>query len=165
MNEEPIQLGSAGGQPTDFAEGQPPLPELESTQTIVDSTAVKAPNIRTRERSAMEVFFAWEKRRIFFNTFAMLAMGFVPRLFFNAREFFTVANILIALVFANILYCVGPVGENYWCCLGIPRGIARVIMYFALMILFIVLMILPYVFLWSQTQVVVHNGELAIKPN
>ncbi len=103
----------------DIAEGLPP-----SAPSLAESEAASAiPDIRAKEPTSMEVFFAWEKLRLAFNAlllvivvFMMLRAGFNPL----AIVFFGEDAVL-----ANLCYCVGPVAEGYLCWLGLPRIVVR----------------------------------------
>jgi NhaP-type Na+/H+ or K+/H+ antiporter len=77
------------------------------------------PSIRSYEPYAMQVFFAWEKIRVFWNLLIFILLGLVLRC--SPREFF------LFLIAFNICFCTGPAIEGYLCWIGVPRLAARVV--------------------------------------
>ena len=86
----------------------------------------------------MEVFFAWEKLRIVFTVFYLIALSVAPAFLFFGGDQFTVGRVLLVLVSANLLICIGPAGENYLCWFGLRRGVARIIIYAILNVLLLI---------------------------
>jgi hypothetical protein len=105
---------------TEIEEGLPPIP---ANQPCKDLPLAKLPSIRAPEPTAMDVFFAWEKLRLFYNAIMILVtLGLTV---------YAQANPLAAVVFvgeallANICFSVGPIVEGYACWFGLPREYAR----------------------------------------
>jgi hypothetical protein len=83
------------------------------------------PKITLDEPTAMQVFFAWEKLRLIYNivlvfTAVLICWPILPFIFVET---------LGAALIANVMYCAGPVAECYLCWFGVPRLIARAIVF------------------------------------
>jgi hypothetical protein len=127
MNEEHIESRKATAPDTAIAAGAS-WPEAASEKVPLPEPA---PDIRTKEEpTAMEVFFAWEKIRLFANLVLALNVCFAARVskpVMSSKDLFAVG--MVFLVF-NIIFCAGPVAENYLAWLGAARrpfrSVARV---------------------------------------
>jgi hypothetical protein len=79
---------------------------------------------RPDEPTAREVFWAWERLRIYFNLILLaetLLLGLVAMglLWPHLLECF------VGALVANVCFCVGPMLEGYAEGIGVPRGVAR----------------------------------------
>jgi hypothetical protein len=117
---------------TEIAEGLPPTPPMDE-----NPVEPAEHDVRMSEPTAMQVFFAWEKLRILLNICATISMCVAPAFLFVRGDHFT-GNFFAFLVAANLLACIGPVGENYFCWFGIRRSVSRAISLFFLAITFFI---------------------------
>jgi hypothetical protein len=108
-------------QETEIAVG-PPLPPR------ADLASEDGPDIRLKQPTAMEVFFAWEKLRLAYN--ALLAVTGIGMMILKA-EFSPLIVVFAAgpILLANLCFCVGPVAEGYLCWFGLPRRPVRWIIF------------------------------------
>jgi hypothetical protein len=122
MNEQQFQSGLKESSPTEIAEGLPP------TQTPgVDQTTDHLPNIRVKEPTFMEVFFAWEKLRLIYN--ALLIIVVLAMLLQAGSSPLTAVFFALHALAANLFFCAGPVGEGYLCWIGVSRQSSRWIVF------------------------------------
>src|SRR5579864_3672300 len=107
MDERISSKNAAGSGSTGIVEGPPPA----STEP-----ALSALNIRAREPTFMEVFFAWEKLRLLYN--GLLIVVVLVRFEFNFR---VILFFVEPAIYANLCFCAGPVAEGYLTWFGVPR--------------------------------------------
>jgi hypothetical protein len=105
---------------TQIAKGLPPV-----QPTHDDDVESQDVNIRVHEPTAMEVFFAWEKLRLVYNAVLILIVLLVMR----QAIIDCIEDAIVGAICANLMFSSGPVIESYlsWC--GVPRIVARGIIF------------------------------------
>ena len=108
---------------TEITEGLPPTPPMDDNR--VESAEH---DLRVNEPSAMDVFFAWERRRIVYNIIlspylVVFASGF------RAGEEFAWKFFLTSWFALNISFCSSPTLEGYLCWFGLPRALSRQVVF------------------------------------
>lgn len=89
---------------------------------------VESSNIRSREPTAMQVFFAWEKLRFYYNVLLLISTFYIVIPSVERIGGITVVfipEVLLMPLIWNVLFCVGPVLEGYLCLCRVPRLLAR----------------------------------------
>ena len=82
-----------------------------------------APNIRSQEPSAMQVFLAWEKLRV---VYCIVVFLWLFKVMSSLRgDGFDWKRLFGMMFVFNVCFCAGPVAEGYLCCFHVPRMIAR----------------------------------------
>ena len=112
---------------TEIAAGAP-----TSTTTSLDSTVEQTPSIYKMDATATQVFLAWERLRFYYNVILLLCTFYVVFPIVEKMEgiiiVLTTATLPMPLIW-NICFCVGPFGEGYFSLCGIPRVLARCLLF------------------------------------
>jgi hypothetical protein len=120
MNEEQFQSGPKELPRTDVAEGLSPAPMPGE-----DQPTDHMPNIRVKEPTFMEVFFAWEKLRLVYNAVLVVVVLIKARFVDDMG----LESLIPGALIANLCFCTGPIAEGYFCLLGFPRPIGRPLLF------------------------------------
>lgn len=114
---------------SEIAEGLPPIPPVDG-----DRAEWVEHDVRAKEPTAIEVFYAWEKIRILYNVIVTLFV-FGSCIAIQRLHHFEATHLPWLYLAANIFFCIGPVIENYLSCVGLPRKEFRWVFMFMVVLL------------------------------
>ncbi len=82
------------------------------------------------EATAQEVFWAWEKLRFVYNAILVGAVLIVSVMSLGRLVHpDNLGTIVGGALAANILFCLGPIGEGYVAHMGANRGTTRIVIF------------------------------------
>jgi hypothetical protein len=117
MDDKISSKAQAGPKSAEIAKGLPPTYQA----------ALPLFNIRASEPTFMEVFFAWEKLRLLYNS--MLIVAVLGTALKAGYSMLVGIFFVEPAIYANLCFCAGPVAEGYLTWLGLPRRPCRWIIF------------------------------------